>query len=125
LAAGSIAFARCFAEVFLELALLTLVIVSVSRWLFLARDVGPFSGKFRVQLQPFLEAVFCVGQNGFRRAFRLTHATVDALVGIDDEHIFALVETIDGANFHAVGVFASDAVIGDNICHGVAFKQKN
>ena len=34
--------------------------------------------------------------------FRLTHSAIDAFIGMNDEHIFALVETINGAYFHAI-----------------------
>jgi hypothetical protein len=32
------------------------------------------------------------------RAFRLAYAAIDAFVRMDDEHVLALVETIDGAD---------------------------
>jgi hypothetical protein len=37
---------------------------------------------------------------------------------MDDEHILALVKTIDRADFHAVGVFAGNAVVDHHIGHG-------
>jgi hypothetical protein len=36
---------------------------------------------------------------------------------MDDEHVFAFVETIHGAHFHAVHVFALDAIFGDDVSH--------
>jgi hypothetical protein len=36
---------------------------------------------------------------------------------MDHEHIFALVETIHGANFDAIHIFAFDAVFDDDIGH--------
>jgi hypothetical protein len=36
---------------------------------------------------------------------------------MDDEHIFAFVETIDGTDFNAIHIFALDAVFDDHICH--------
>jgi hypothetical protein len=53
--------------------------------------------------------------NRFYRTFRLTYPTIDALVGMNDEHVFALVETIDGANLHAIHKLALDARFIDDI----------
>src|SRR6476660_7063794 len=43
-----------------------------------------------------------VGLDRFHRTFRLTHPAIDAFLGMNDEHIFALVETIDGAHLDAI-----------------------
>ena len=51
------------------------------------------------------------------RAFRFTQGAVDTLVGMDDEHVRAFVETIHGANFNTVSVFAGDAAVVDDISH--------
>jgi hypothetical protein len=40
---------------------------------------------------------------------------------VDHQHVLALVETIDGADFHAVHVFAADAGFGYDISHGGGF----
>ena len=45
-------------------------------------------------------------------------AAVDTLVGMNDEHVLPFIETVDGAHFDAVHVFAADAVIGDDVGHG-------
>jgi hypothetical protein len=37
---------------------------------------------------------------------------------MDDEHVVALVEAIDGAHLDAIHVFAADAVIVDDVGHG-------
>jgi hypothetical protein len=37
---------------------------------------------------------------------------------MDDEHVLALVETVHGANFHAIRVFAFDAGIQNDVGHG-------
>jgi hypothetical protein len=44
-------------------------------------------------------------------------AVIDALVGVDYQHVFALVEAIHGADFDAVHVFAFDAIVVDDIGH--------
>jgi hypothetical protein len=36
---------------------------------------------------------------------------------MDDQHVFALVKAINGANFDAVHVFAFDAIVVDEIGH--------
>ena len=41
--------------------------------------------------------------------------TIDAFVGMNDEHVFAFVKTIDGAHLHAVHKLALDARFIDNI----------
>jgi hypothetical protein len=38
---------------------------------------------------------------------------------MDDEHVLALVETIDGAHFDAVHELASDTALGDDVGHTV------
>jgi hypothetical protein len=38
---------------------------------------------------------------------------------MDDQHVLALVKAVHGADFHAIGVFAGDAVVGHHIGHGV------
>jgi hypothetical protein len=39
---------------------------------------------------------------------------------MDDEHVLALIETIDRAHLHAIHVFAADAGIDNDIGHGRA-----
>jgi hypothetical protein len=36
---------------------------------------------------------------------------------MDDQHVFALVEAVHGANFNAIGIFAFDAGFGDDVSH--------
>ena len=50
-------------------------------------------------------------------AFGLANAAVDALVGMDDQHVLALVEAVDGADFNAIGIFAFDAGFSDDVSH--------
>jgi 5-formyltetrahydrofolate cyclo-ligase len=54
---------------------------------------------------------------GVGRAFGFAYAAVDALVGMDDQHVVALVETIDRANLDAIHVFAFDAIVSDHVGH--------
>ena len=43
----------------------------------------------------------------------------NAVVGVDDEHVLALVEAIDRADLDAIGVFALDAGFIDDVGHAV------
>ena len=70
-----------------------------------------------VELQPLLGLGLGVGQDRLDRAFRLAHAAVDALVGVDDQHVLALVEAVHGADLDAVHVLAPDAGFGDHVGH--------
>jgi len=80
-------------------------------------EVRPFIRLLPIQLEPFLQAGLWIGFDGIDGAFRLAHAAVDALVGVNDEHVLAFIETIDGAYLDAIGVFALDAFVVDNIGH--------
>jgi len=113
----SVAFSGLRREIFLEFAALVLVFLAVRRWFTLFDDVGPFFGIFGVDLQPVVEARFGVRFDRIDRAFRFANTTVDTFVGMNDEHVLALIETIDRANFHTVHEFAFDAVVGDEIGH--------
>jgi len=46
-----------------------------------------------------------------------TRLAVDAFFGVDVEHLGPLIEAIDGAHDHAVGVFAVEARLGNNVSH--------
>ena len=58
-------------------------------------------------------------EDGPSRARRNTVITIDAFIGIDDKKVGAFVKTIDGANVYAIGVFALDAVVRNDIGHEV------
>src|SRR5579859_5548141 len=101
----------------LGLAFLALPLVGIGQSLALAGDVRPLAGILAVGFQPVLGAVVAVGEDRFRRAFRLAHAAIDAFVRIDDQEVLAFVETVDRAHLNAIHVFALDAVFGDHVCH--------
>jgi len=50
----------------------------------------------------------------------LAGAAVDALIGVDIEHIGVAVEAVYGANLYTVGETAFLAVIGDDVGHGIS-----
>src|SRR3546814_20329874 len=65
--------------------------------LVLTRHVGPLRGESVVEFEPFFKPAFGIGQDRLGGAFGLAHAAIDALAGIDHQHVFAFVETIDRA----------------------------
>jgi len=77
-------------------------LLAVRRRLFLTGYIWPRLGVFGVQFQPKSQVRFRVRLDCFGRAFRFAHAAIDAFVRVDDEHIFALVEAVDRADFHAI-----------------------
>src|SRR5919112_5310244 len=93
------------------------MLVGVGRAVLLAGDIRPAGGEIGVHLEPFLKAALGVGKDRLGRALGLADAAVDALVGVDDEHVLALVEAIDRAHLDAIHIFAADAGIGDDVGH--------
>jgi hypothetical protein len=91
--------------------------VSVGRCWLLGRNVGPGFGILAVEVEPPVEIRLGVGLDRVDRALRLADAAIDALVGMDDEHVVALVEAVDRANFDTIGVFALDANFSDDVGH--------
>jgi hypothetical protein len=81
-------------------------------------------GIITVQLHPTLRRGIGVGDNGAGGALRLTHAAVNALIGMDNQHIFALKKAIDGTNADAIHVFATDAGFGNDIGHDADLLKK-
>jgi len=47
----------------------------------------------------------------------LAHTAVDALVGVNDEHVLALVEAVYRTNLDAVSVLAANAGLVDDASH--------
>src|SRR5262245_28343962 len=111
---GRLTGAALRAEELVELALDILEVVGVLRRRLLAGDVGPARGVVAIELEPSFGYRLAVGDDGFDRAFRLAHPAIDALVGVDDEHVLAFIETIDRAHLDAVHVLASDTGFRDD-----------
>src|SRR3954469_8090408 len=103
------------AEELVELAVDAFVLVGILGIRLFAGDIRPRRGVFAVQLEPALGRRFAVGNDRFGRAFRLAYPAIDALVGVDDEHVLAFVETVDRAHLNAIHVFAADAGFGDDV----------
>ena len=83
----------------------------------LDRDIWPFRRIFRVELQPAFKAGFRVRLDGIGRAFGLADAAINAFIGMNDQHVLAFIEAIHRADFHAVHIFALDAVFSDDVGH--------
>src|SRR6185295_16598793 len=111
-------------EVLAELVLLPFPLFGVRRSLPLLGNIRPSPGVFGVHLKPLLEARFGVRLDRVHGAFRLADAAVDAFVGVDDEHILALVEAVHRADLDAVHVLAANASIGDDVGHGLLRKRQ-
>src|SRR3954469_8966637 len=113
----SFAFAGVGGEVLLEFIRFTFVRVRVGGCRALPGDVGPLHRELGIHLQPLLSLAVGVGNDRVGRTLGLAYPAVDALVGMDDQHVVALVEAVDRADLHAVHVFALDAVFGDDVGH--------
>ena len=57
-------------------------------------------------------------ENRLNRAFCNAQRAIDTFIRVDHQKIWAFAETIDGANIHAVGMFALDAALGNDVSHG-------
>ena len=115
----SVAGSGLWGKELLEFARYPVKVLAVRRWLLFDRDIGPGLGILGVKFQPLLKARLGIGLDGLRRTFWLTHATVDAFVRMDHEHIFALVEAVHRTDLHAIHVFALNAVFDDDVGHSL------
>ena len=70
-----------------------------------------------IELHPFVHIRFGIGADCVGRALRFTHTAVDAFIRMDDQHVFTFIEAVHRTDFHTVGVFTGDAVVGDDIGH--------
>ena len=61
------------------------------------------------------QVFFCI--DGIDWAFRDANCTVDALIGVNGQEVRAFAETVDRADIHAVGVFATDTGFRNNVGH--------
>jgi hypothetical protein len=89
----------------------------------LDRNVWPLGGIFRVDGQPLFQTGFRIRLDGLSRAFRFAHAAIDALIRMDDKHVLALIEAVDGADLHAIHIFALDAIFSDDVGHIGVFQS--
>src|SRR6478752_7760162 len=99
----------------LKFVRLALPLLGVSRGSPFDRNIRPSFCIVCVKLQPLFRARFGIRLDCLDRAFRLAHAAIDTFIRMDDEHVLTLVETIDGADLHAVHQFALDATLVDDV----------
>ena len=82
-----------------------------------ARNIGPGYGIFSVKFQPAFSRRLAIWNDCLDWAFRLTYSAVDAFIGVNNQHVLTLVETVNGADLHTIHIFAADARFCDNIGH--------
>jgi hypothetical protein len=93
------------------------IVFGVGLWVPLRRYIGPCFRVFSIQPKPTVETWLCIRFNCLRRTFGLANATVDTFVGVNNKHVFSLIEAIDGTNFNAIQVFALDTILDHNVSH--------
>ena len=87
------------------------------QFVFLGDDNGPQLGIFSIELNPLLGFRLGIRTDRISWTFRLTYTAIDALVWMDNQHVFALIETVYRADLYAVGVFAINAGVVNDIGH--------
>lgn len=98
---------------------------SQNRFLRFCKRLLLFGNHFRLRchFRVHLNVVFPFGghvvlvKNGFDGAFRDASFAIDALLGVDVEHLFALIKALDRANNYAIGVSATNTGLGNNVGH--------
>src|SRR4029079_1362853 len=63
-----------------------------------------------------------LGEDRLHRALRHAQRAVDAFVGIDHQEVGPFPEAVDGADVDAIGIFAANAALGDDVGHGGAMQ---
>jgi hypothetical protein len=114
---ASVTFAWFRREILIKFAFNAVEALGTLRRIALNGDVRPFGGIFRIDLEPFVEARLSIRLDGIGWTFRLANATIDAFIGVDHQHVFAFIEAIYRTNFHAIHIFAFDAVFSDDVGH--------
>src|SRR5262249_28193958 len=80
------------------------------------RALGRLLGVERRELLPLVGQVVFV-EDGFDGALGDAGLAVDAFLRVDVEHLRPFVEAVDRAYDHAIGVFAVEAGLGDDVSH--------
>src|SRR5438045_9068431 len=99
--AALIAFAGIRREI-LELIVLSFPFFGICRRGSFVRYIWPDFRVISVEREPLLGSRFGVRLDRFNRTFRLAYPTIDAFVGMNDEHVFAFVKAINGAHLDAI-----------------------
>src|SRR5262245_9342340 len=66
-----------------------------------------------------------LGEDRLDRALGNAQRAVDALLGIDHQHVGAFAEAVDRADVDAVGVLALDAALGHHVGHAAILSREN
>jgi hypothetical protein len=93
------------------------LVVDQRRLLF--RDRRGLRRHFRIQFDERL-LIFrnvVLMEDCFDRAFRYARLAIDALIRMDVEHLLPFVEAFDRANHNAIGVFATEARLANDVSH--------
>ena len=75
------------------------------------------SVEFNIGQEFFRDVVFV--KNRFGGTLCDTGLAVDAIFWVDVEHFWALVKAVAGASRYTSGIFTSNAIFGDDMCHGL------
>src|ERR1700733_6475790 len=116
-----LALARIGREILLVFAVYVLERIGIGRGFGLPGDIRPGAGIVAVEPDPAFRLLVAIGDDRFSRAFRFADPAIDAFIRMDDEHILALVEAVDGGYFHSIHILALDAGFGDDIGHRRSF----
>jgi hypothetical protein len=92
-----------------------LPVLGVRRRLTLYGDVRPDLSILGIDLEPFFESGLSVRLDCINRAFRLANTAIDAFIRVDDEHVLALIETVNRTYFDTVHVFTFDTAFIDDV----------
>jgi hypothetical protein len=112
--ARSIARTGVWREV-LEFVRLTLPFFGVGRRVLPDGNIGPCPCVLGVDAKPLFQTGFGVRLYRIDRTFGLAHAAIDTLIGVDNEHVLALVKAIYGADLHTIHQLTFDAALVDDI----------
>jgi hypothetical protein len=114
---GLVSLTRIGRKIGLEFARLAIEFLGVRRSIPFNRHIWPGPRKVKIKLKPFLQPRLRVWLDRLGRALGLADATIDAFIGMDHEHVLALVEAIHRADFDTIHVFALDTIFDDDIGH--------
>jgi hypothetical protein len=76
---------------------------------------GPLGIHF-LKVSPFSRQII-LGKHGLNRAFRHARVTVDAGLGVDDQHIVVKVKSLDGTRDGTISITTIDARLGNYVSH--------
>ena len=80
-------------------------------------DIWPDPSIFSINREPFFHSGLGVRLDRVDRAFRLANTAIDAFIWVDDEHVLALIEAVDGTYLYAVHIFTFDTAFIDDVGH--------